>query len=190
MDDAYHYLEQHGLQGKHRTARLARKTLEPLYAQATLPAGSATNGHMLDGARLLVLSAADEKGLKRVAGGLALYLKRRKQGMDNQSILDSLAFTLANKRSHLIWRSFAIADSPPRLEMALQDISRPVRALRDPKVAFVFTGQGAQWAGMAIELCDFPVFRNSLLDAQAYFQSLGCTWNMFGKPSDNQKRLG
>ena len=53
-----------------------------------------------------------------------------------------------------------------------------LRSRSAPVISFVFTGQGAQWAGMGRELLGYPVFRTSLEQATKYMQGLGCTWSL------------
>lgn len=55
-------------------------------------------------------------------------------------------------------------------------LSRSTRST--PRIGFVFTGQGAQWASMGIELMQHPVFRNSMEAADHYLQhELDCGWS-------------
>lgn len=71
-----------------------------------------------------------------------------------QPNLGDLAYTLGVRREHLPWRTFCVQLSHERMEFA-----PIVRAKTRPHVTFIFTGQGAQWAGMAKELVeDFPTF--------------------------------
>jgi acyl transferase domain-containing protein len=68
-----------------------------------------------------------------------------------------IAHTLALHREHLPWRTFAItngAESP--------EFSAPAKApSATPRLNFVFSGQGAQWAGMGAKLiADFPAVRD------------------------------
>jgi acyl transferase domain-containing protein len=97
------------------------------------------------------------------------------------SFLDSMAYTLSQRRSQHAWRNFVVADSLPQL---VERLSIPVAAVCARKnlsaVGFVFTGQGAQWYGMGKELGDFPVFHNSVLEADRYIESLGCDWKPSG----------
>lgn len=57
----------------------------------------------------------------------------------------------------------------------------PRRALNCPRIGFIFTGQGAQWYAMGIELVGrYEVFRNTLYSADSHFKSLGASWSLLG----------
>ncbi len=94
--------------------------------------------------------------------------------------LDSMAYTLAQRRSHHAWRSFAVADSLPRLAEILPIPGAAVCARNNLNAGFIFTGQGAQWYGMGKELGHYPSFRNSILEADKFVESLGCDWKPSG----------
>lgn len=52
------------------------------------------------------------------------------------------------------------------------------RCSRAPRLAFVFTGQGAQWSQMGIQLNRYPIFQKSVEESDTYLRSaLGCTWS-------------
>ncbi|PYH80087.1 ketoacyl-synt-domain-containing protein [Aspergillus uvarum CBS 121591] len=94
--------------------------------------------------KLLVLSAASAQALSERARSLERFLA-------NKSLdLNDVAYTLGVRREHLKYRTFAIVSSD--IEVSLQEI--PLEASPSPEVTLVFTGQGAQWAGMARELLE------------------------------------
>ncbi|KAJ5168896.1 uncharacterized protein N7482_004490 [Penicillium canariense] len=92
------------------------------------------------GARVLVLSAKSTKSLQKAIGELTQYTARIPCSVND------LAYTLGTRREHLAHRAFAIMDQ----DGELSDFERA----RDvpSSITFVFTGQGAQWAGMGKEL--------------------------------------
>ncbi|KAL9038869.1 MAG: hypothetical protein Q9180_002872, partial [Flavoplaca navasiana] len=66
-----------------------------------------------------------------------------------------LAFTLDQKMSQLEWRAAACAATPSELrETLVNDEPQLQKAVGSPKVGFIFTGQGAQWATMGLGLLD------------------------------------
>ncbi|KAF2792074.1 hypothetical protein K505DRAFT_376303 [Melanomma pulvis-pyrius CBS 109.77] len=125
--------------------------------------------------KLLVLSSTENDGLNRMQ---EVYYKYFNQpgNKENQINLDSLAYTLAERRSHLSWRSFAILNS----NEILGDVkfTAPTRMNSQLRICYVFTGQGAQWASMGKELLCYDIFRQSLENSDAVLAEMGCQFSV------------
>ncbi|PLB47412.1 putative polyketide synthase [Aspergillus steynii IBT 23096] len=78
--------------------------------------------------------------------------------------LPDLAYTLGERRSHLSHRGYIIARRDAlEQDLTLENLVAPViEGGHAGPFAFAFTGQGAQWQGMARELLQFPVFADSI----------------------------
>ncbi|KAL9011376.1 MAG: hypothetical protein Q9173_003774, partial [Seirophora scorigena] len=105
---------------------------------------------------LLPFSGQDEHSLKANIAAVA-------EVADEYDPAD-LAYTLSARRSKFFQRAFGIGE-PGALGSALEE-SRMVMGKSSPaaqKVGFIFTGQGAQWAGMGAELfAEFESYRQSI----------------------------
>jgi len=128
--------------------------------------------------QLFVLSAPEQDAIPRQRRVHADYAKSR-CGDDR---LARLANTLSERRSVFQWRHAVVASSVENLVAQWRDDSvRPVKADACPNVAFIFTGQGAQWYAMGRELVSFDVFASSVRESAACLTELGCPWDAWAE---------
>lgn len=112
--------------------------------------------------RLLVFSSQDENGIKRLESAYNGNWSQLTKEDFSDSYVNRLSYTLSNRRSALLWRSFATLNSESDLTAWIK-FSPAIRAISQPRLAFCFTGQGAQWYAMAREI-QANVFRKSLIE--------------------------
>ncbi|PYH67688.1 type I polyketide synthase [Aspergillus vadensis CBS 113365] len=202
LDDAYHYLKARRLTGNHNTMKGFQDQSPVSSADSavglTPPASDIISllpmqledlrmadylsGGKIKQPMLFIWTSHEQLGIGRTAKMYSDYLSFKSAELsdsDQQQLLDRFAYTLAARRSILPWKGFAVASTPAELAKELVERKRkPLRSSTQPKLAFVFTGQGAQWFGMGRELLIHQVFRESLEDAGAYLVSIGCTWSL------------
>lgn len=184
IDDAFHYLKRRGLVAHHCSVKSTSMSGD---ASSSICAISPKVSPTVSRSRLFIWSAADEGGLSRLATLYRDYLETTRRDVCSDRFLDSLAYTLSNRRSSLPWKSFLLADSVESICEGLtrDQLSKPVRSSYElnPIIAFIFTGQGGQWYAMGRELLIYPIFQASLCSAEKYLLSLGCTWSLIGEMS-------
>ncbi|KAI1773209.1 fatty acid synthase S-acetyltransferase [Hypoxylon cercidicola] len=128
-------------------------------------------------ARLLIWSAADEQAVHRMIQSYQEYYDSFRAS--DPFWIEQLAYTLATRRSHMKWRTYAIVnhESEMPLKQELQ-VLKPTRALPDAGLAFVFTGQGAEYAGMGKGLLRYPTFAQTMHDLDKIYAELGSKWSI------------
>lgn len=113
---------------------------------------------------------------------LATYLKKNRKPND-EDLLANLAFTLGQRRSLLSWRLAFPAASEAELISSLESENiQPTKRLEKPRVAFIFSGQGAQWNAMGRELLeDYPIFSETIQEVDECLKGFGAQWCLHGK---------
>ena len=135
---------------------------------------------------------------------LTLYLEQRPEVFQN-SLLPNLAYTLGQRRSVLSYKMAIPARASAELIPALSSSDTVLsRATKEPRIGFVFTGQGAQWHAMGKELLDaYPVFASTLEIIDRCLAEIGASFStklrrigyyhhqqISGKPSQINMVLG
>jgi acyl transferase domain-containing protein len=119
----------------------------------------------------ILLSARTWKSLEQVVQDLARWCSETSL---KDKICD-LEYTLNTRRSRLETRTFLLIPQPHLPAHAnLEDLpSNDIGKSTPLPLAFVFTGQGAQWTGMGKELYhQYDTFRSSIDQLDAHLQSL------------------
>ncbi|KAK4619132.1 Highly reducing polyketide synthase [Fulvia fulva] len=116
------------------------------------------NGRPRERHQLLVLSANDAEALHRKFQALANHVLNPSVSID----MRSLSYTLSERRSHLFHRGFIVTDT------TALDVGRLVtgkRRSKPPAIAFIYTGQGAQWPQQGKALLElYPQLTQLILD--------------------------
>lgn len=191
LDDAYHFLKEHRLSGFHHCDIGSTG-----HAVGIVDSHTATNGYVDYKAaangisvgqpppRLLIWSAADVGAITRMSQAYQNYYQAQ-VGNDHRK-LDQLAYTLVRRRSTMPWRTFAVAGGVDvNSGRSPLTFAPPVRASPEKaSIGLIFTGQGAQYAEMGLQLLQFPVFESSLQLSNVIFADLGAEWSVLGECED------
>ncbi|KAG9237456.1 putative polyketide synthase [Amylocarpus encephaloides] len=138
--------------------------------------------------RIFVLSANDKTALENQMNAVTIYLEQRPEVFQN-SLLPNLAYTLGQRRSTLSYKLAIPARSSAELIPALASSSvTQFRSMTEPRLGFIFTGQGAQWHAMGKELLDaYPVFASTIERIDRCLSELGATFSLLDELSKDAK---
>ncbi|KAF2463891.1 reducing type I polyketide synthase [Lindgomyces ingoldianus] len=193
MDDALSYLHSRGLQAHHCTISHPPASLthgdvngdDIAIERKEGPRNAMLNGMLSvteeKQPRLLVFSAFNDDAVKRVVKSYSAYFAKQlnKKSLGDVSYVNNLAYTLYNRRTRLPCRSVALVDHVCGLPKLDELVSKPNRSSSKLGLGFVFTGQGAQYAGMGKELLRYTAFRDTFLRFGSVLSILGCEWSLF-----------
>lgn len=120
---------------------------------------------------LLVVTAKSEKALVKQVERLQHWASGRDIGEEE---LHSLIYTLHSRRALMNVRCYAVVPNPDQLLSGLQSmVPKTSGVARNVRIAYVFTGQGAQWIGMGRELMmSHSAFRDSMRISDKTLQML------------------
>ena len=155
MDEAAAHLAHRGLDGNHMSAdepNLTDGSLQPILRSEPRP-------------QLFCFSANEKAGVQRVLDSHLAYIESA-AAKGKPDFLANYAYTLGCRRSLLEWKCAIIAGSVEDLAARMKSIDTGslVRSSteKQPRICFIFCGQGSQWATMGQDLLPFKVFRESL----------------------------
>ena len=132
-----------------------------------------------DSPRVFLLTSKDEEVTQTMMSNLAEYIKKKEQSSDRVNY-DSIAHTLA-ARSLFEWRVAVTASNTSQLVNAMADpLNKPACSREVPRLGFVFNGAGAQWFGMGRELFAYPVYAQSMREADRILRDFGAPWSLIG----------
>lgn len=168
LEDAYHSLTEAGLEAKHdtvidvaavngletnghtdgTTSRSNGTLVQPVIRSTNRSNGvgsSEVDGHPNPGqVRVLTWFADDKDGLAGMSEKWEKYFAGVKpKQKEIVPYLDNLAYTLNERRSHMLWRCSATADPVTGLQDIVSRWSTPIRSSTEPALAYVFTGVGS-----------------------------------------------
>jgi acyl transferase domain-containing protein len=111
----------------------------------------------------MLVSANTPDSLKRQVSNVQQYLQAHPERVSD------IAYTLSQRREHLSHRTFFVAREGHPAEVA--PFSKVPKTT--PDITMVFSGQGAQWAQMAMDLLEFdPAFREDITAMDNILRSL------------------
>ncbi|KAI1099779.1 hypothetical protein F4804DRAFT_69463 [Jackrogersella minutella] len=168
IDDVFSYLKSKGLSANFAVAsRLYGPTESPLCSSARE-----------EYPKLLVWSASTDTAVRAMVSAWEKFCSRDLDTTRTPSISD-IAYTLGSRRSSLLSKSFAVVSNSADLGTLTQLSSAPIVTPKQaPRLAFVFTGQGAQWYAMGRELFIYPEFAESIRVSESILATLGCSWSL------------
>ena len=138
---------------------------------------------------VLTLSARSQDALKRMAGLYSKWLNDSAQDMDS-TFVENLCYSLNERRSQFQHRLALPFGSISEGSKSLADfagdsngwekvVSYGEVKFSNPKIVFMFGGQGSQWYAMGRQLFETePVFKEAVLAVNNLVRDFGKTWSL------------
>ncbi|KAF2752844.1 hypothetical protein EJ05DRAFT_234979 [Pseudovirgaria hyperparasitica] len=178
LDDAQSYLLRNGLYAHHNTY--------PLVTASEMNDWNEVSNHYSDlrhdkgnQPMVLLFSAHESSALQSMIVDWQEYSKKRRGPDQHPVSIRDLAYTLDTRRSRLSWSAAICATSLEDLvTVDPRSVTRIQKKSDTPRLAFIFTGQGAQWCAMGRELFEYPMFARFIDEADKHLRALGNVWSV------------
>ncbi|KJZ75926.1 hypothetical protein HIM_04750 [Hirsutella minnesotensis 3608] len=168
LDEAPAYLSARGMLGQHNSVDTDEK------ADDFAVSGTGDENVL---PQLLCYSSHEKSGVSRIIKSHLDYFRASGETRRQTYMLD-YAYTLGCRRSNLEWKGFVVASSISDFETQAKSWGDEgvVRTSKNkkPQIAFIFCGQGSQWAQMGKDLMGFETFSRAIHEASDYM-----THNLF-----------
>lgn len=143
--------------------------------------------------RFLPLSARTPESLQSLADSYIGFLRNMP---DSAAAIRDVCYTASLRRRHHPYRLSVAGSSREELveklsqALAERDAAAPAAGSR-PRIAFVYSGQGANWHGAGLEILKEPAFREAIEECDALLQS-HAGWSVLDelRSSVDRTRLG
>jgi malonyl CoA-acyl carrier protein transacylase len=131
------------------------------------------------GKHVYTFSAHNQESLRQQASLIAQYVRERPLTL-YPGLLASLAYTLGQRRSTFQWKFAVAAVTQEELIENLKTAALvPSKSSEPPRIGFLFTGQGSQWATMGKKLFDaYPIYEQTIRKAADILAGLGAEWSL------------
>ena len=138
---------------------------------------------------VLTMSARSQEALKRMAKCYSEWLKDKRENVD-KTFVEDLCYSLNERRSqfpHRLALPFGFVSEASKYLTEYADNSIGLEKLvshgevksSDPRVVFMFGGQGSQWYAMGRQLIETePVFKESIITVSKLVRNLGKPWSL------------
>ncbi|KAJ4288369.1 hypothetical protein N0V90_011603 [Kalmusia sp. IMI 367209] len=186
LDDAKHFLEDIGAVGYHNTTMHPQGTSDGYQVSDKIDSVSTSEGEL----QIMTFTAKDAAALKRMVHAYGHYYDSTIRSQPDK--LKQLAYTLARRRSKFPWRSFAILSPKSGTKLNVDEICNSSVRVESGKtgIGFVFTGQGAQYAGMGLALLEYTIFAETLHAINVIYQDLGAAWDVIDEMREGNNLEG
>lgn len=180
IEDIESYLKNPAISPELRQSTLTRKGF--LYAEAKETTNEPNRPY------LLIFSARTSSIVKDYVNTLATSFQNASLGVKRPNLGD-LAYTLGIRRSMLPTKAIGVfpatnSDFAEEFKRLSENLVCYPEAMEERRIGFVFTGQGAQWAGMGVELISvFPLVARTLRKLSIHLKMLQDAphWDIVGK---------